>query len=284
MKRIAFVTYKKQPKLNESDALVVPYLAKQGVSVEAVPWDDRGIDWTIYDAVILRSTWDYHLRYKEFTFWLSRLKSENINIWNNVDTLIWNIDKSYLLELVEKGVDIIPTMIIDVLNDMIISQIQKWDQIVIKPVHGGSAYNVKKFAASQKFLWISYINKLLCDGKVIIQEFQNEIFQGEYSLIFFNKKYSHAVIKIPKMNEFRSQIDYGGVETSIKVSPVIISQAEQVLQSLKEPFLYARVDGLIINDVFMLMELELAEPYLFLETDTDAPKKFSEVIETVVYR
>jgi hypothetical protein len=42
-----------------------------GIRAEAAVWSDQSIDWESYDAVVIRSCWDYHLRVAEF-FHLAR--------------------------------------------------------------------------------------------------------------------------------------------------------------------------------------------------------------------
>jgi hypothetical protein len=61
MQHVAFVTYQQQPALSTSDALVVEPLRAYGVTVHAVPWD-APVDWRRFDAVVLRSNWDYQQR------------------------------------------------------------------------------------------------------------------------------------------------------------------------------------------------------------------------------
>lgn len=272
MRKVALVTYGKQPELLEGDKLLIEPFKKHGFKPLAIPWDKKGVSWEDFDLVILRSAWDYHLKIPEFLNWLEHLESRKVNLWNPVSIIRWNMNKKYLLELKKVGVPIIPTFILnkETINDakeIILSK--GWKEIVVKPVHGASAYKIVKVKAQEL--------DTLQDNEVIIQPFMKEInSEGELSFIFFNKQYSHAILKKPKREEFRSQIEFGGAELETKPPSQLISQAQQIMDKIKSPLLYARVDGLNVGGKFFLMELELIEPYLFFEKDKKSAEKFVE--------
>src|SRR5579862_8647303 len=96
---VAFVTYSGIPDLTPDDRLATAALADRGVTTDAVCWDDKQIDWRAYDAVVLRSTWDYFRRVDEFRGWIERLDAAGARLWNRPATLRWNIDKTYLRDL-----------------------------------------------------------------------------------------------------------------------------------------------------------------------------------------
>lgn len=63
---IAFVTYRDLPHLTAEDQRVCSYLQRHGVKTQAVIWDGPDVVWTRYDAIVVRSCWDYHLRPDRF--------------------------------------------------------------------------------------------------------------------------------------------------------------------------------------------------------------------------
>ncbi len=284
MKRVAFVTQSAQPNLNDSDALVVPLLANKGVVVEAKPWDDTSVDWRVYDAVILRSAWNYHLHPSQFQAWLARLTATGIRVWNRQSVIGRNTNKLYLFELEALGIRIVPSVLCQSLSGEIIRRVRMWDTIVVKPVVGATSYRIKKFSFSAFLFWIPYVWLLLRTGPVVIQKYMKSVGYGEYSLIFFDKKFSHAVKKIPKAGDFRSQEVFGGTDIPVTLSKESIKQAKSILERIPEALLYARVDGLVIDEKFYLMELELTEPYLFLKSDTRAALRFADAIYTWLNR
>jgi glutathione synthase/RimK-type ligase-like ATP-grasp enzyme len=112
----------------------------------------------------------------------------------------------------------------------------------------------------------------------MVQPFlKNIIKEGEYSLFFFNGKFSHSVLKKPKENDFRVQEEHGGNIQPLKVNTELISIAENIIKQLFTVPLYGRVD-LVRNtqNEFAIMELELIEPSLYLNKDPQSPQRFAE--------
>lgn len=276
MKQVAFITSQKQPMLSLSDALVVPLLYQHDITVTTLPWGHK-TDWNSFDMIVIRSAWDYPLRYKKFVSWLNMVEHQNSRVWNMVNTLRWNTTKTYFSTMIDDHVSIVPTNIITN-NDSIPTSLLPWRTIVVKPAVGAWAFETKIFPENDKKRWTSHVCRLLPRGPVLIQQYMENVCDGEYSLIFFDKKFSHAVLKIPKKGEFRIQKAYGGIIVPIKPPSTAIKTAQFILDNIPEPLLYARVDGLWINGSFTLMEVELCEPELFLDAHSLAPQKFCDAI------
>jgi len=278
MKRIALVTNSEFPRLTDSDSLLINPLLKFGFETYSCIWDDQKVEWANFDAVIIRSSWGYHERLPEFNVWLDKLENLKVRLFNDYPVIRWNSNKKYLLELEKEGVKIIPTKFFIKSSQVSFRNIVsafKADEIIIKPSVGAEAYKVKKFSKSQVIEAQRFIDEILIDHDILVQPFINDIqTEGEISMIFFNKVYSHAVLKKPKKGEFRSNYAYGGKESRINPDINIIIQAQNILNKINFKLLYARVDGINIAGVFYLMELELIEPYLFFEMDKDSPVRF----------
>ncbi len=270
MKHVGFVTCAQFPHLTDSDSLTIAPLKDRGIDAEPIIWSSPPPTLNQFDAIIMRSAWDYHLHPHEFIHWLNTLKENNIHVFNSVETMLWNSNKNYLFDLASKGVSIIPTIKIHSINDAGWQKIKKWSEIIIKPVIGASAFGITKLPSNNKNEVHKTIATLLKVGDVIIQPFMKEIYDGEFSFIFFDKQYSHAMLKTPKAKDFRTQEDYGA--TCIRIHPHqhLIDQSLEMLSLIKDPLLYARLDAIEVNGSLQLMELELIEPHLFLE---DAPEK-----------
>jgi hypothetical protein len=106
---VALVTYDARTEVTDDDRLFADALSARGVSVHAVPWSDAAAQWNSFDAVVVRSPWDYFLRAHEFHQWLDRLERDRIPVHNDVRILRWNADKSYLRDVGARGVPVIPT-------------------------------------------------------------------------------------------------------------------------------------------------------------------------------
>ena len=154
---------------------------------------------------------------------------------------------------------------------------ESWENMVIKPAFSAGSYltkliNRREFVSIQEEFKDHFTTK-----DFLIQEFQPQINElGETSFIFFNGKFSHAVNKKPIENDFRVQIQYGGKYTLIQPNQDILHQAELVLSKIPEQLLYARVDGIVIDNKLHLMEIELIEPDLYFDLADGARERFVE--------
>ena len=160
------------------------------------------------------------------------------------------------------------------LNDILTEK--NWEKAVIKPAVSGGAYKTSLISKNEAGNQETF-EALIKENDVLIQKFIDEIKDGEWSLIFFNKKYSHSALKVPKADDFRVQHEFGGKYIYKEAPAGSIQQAQKIVESVKDELLYARVDGIFINNVFYLMELELIEPDLFLD-GADAKENFMKAI------
>lgn len=267
-KKIGFIASSNYPKLLKSDELLKHALEKEGFQVTSVSWDDRTVHWEAFDCIVLRAAWNYHLNPQQFLTWLDSIERLRVKILNPPDMIRWNMKKTYMLELQGKGIPIVPTKIVKETSDVFVTSFftSESDELIFKPLIGANAYNVFKIKRTDMERRQKEISGLLKQTSVLVQPFLPEIQKGELSLMFFGETFSHAIIKIPRRNEFRSNRERGAREQRIDVSPGTISQALNVIHVIPQGIpLYTRVDGIIKDDQFVLMELELIEPYLFME-------------------
>jgi glutathione synthase/RimK-type ligase-like ATP-grasp enzyme len=258
MKQIALVSYAGCPELTDDDRLLLPALRQLGVEAKCVVWDAPA-DWTEFDQVILRSCWDYHLRAKEFLDWVSRLEQLAVPVQNSPCLVRWNADKRYLRQLEEAGASIPPTVWIEDREEVSVHEIlaaRGWESAVVKPTVSASAHNLRRVFKSEPVVRLK--------GPAMVQEFVPEILGGEWSLVFFGGQYSHAVIKRPAPGDFRVQGEFGGDVLLAEAAVETIEDVSKLFAGLPDQPLYARVDGVECKSGFVLMELELIEPVLFL--------------------
>lgn len=280
MLHFAFVTCSTKPEITIDDWEAANELIALGIQIQAVPWDNDSIDWTFFDGVILRSCWNYHLQPQKFLQWLDSLEKQPIQVFNPVTTIKSNLHKSYLLTLQQKGVLIPETLLIaqgSSVNLNAIMNRRSWEKAVVKPAISATAWKTFVAHVGDTHDEQSFQNSLL-EGDLLIQNFIPEIESGEWSLIFFQKEFSHAVIKKPKAGDFRVQDNFGGTIEPMTPSVAIINQAQSILNHIAEPLLYARVDGLVIDNQFLLMELELIEPVLFFKQAPTAAQLFTKAL------
>lgn len=280
MKKVALATSAKFASLSDDDRLLFEPLANRGLSARPAVWSDPGVDWGSYDAVILRSCWDYHLRLAEFLSWVSALKGAGVSVWNPQAMIRWNANKIYLRDLEGKGIPIIPTFwpdervrLRDKLHEL------GWSKAVVKPRVSATAHRTRLVSVEDVDNAQAVLDDLLRDVGGMVQKFMDTIQnRGEWSLIFFAGEFSHAVIKTPKEGDFRVQHDFGGLEQIAEPPDFVLEAARRAVAAVEGVPLYARVDGVEDDGRFLLMELELIEPALFLALSSAAPECFAEAI------
>jgi glutathione synthase/RimK-type ligase-like ATP-grasp enzyme len=278
-RRVGLATYAKAPLLAADDQRLIP--AFTALAVEPVPavWSDASVNWRSFDAVMIRSCWDYHLRLPDFHRWLDELASSERMAWNPVSMVRWNADKRYLIDLAARGVSTVPTAIVaqgDADRALAIASERGWPRIVIKPAVSASGYETHLIDLATDGAARATIARVAEIGDVLVQPFVEEISRdGEFSFTFIDGAFSHATIKRAAPREFRVQTEHGGTADPVAVSARVVSQATAVLDALPERPLYARVDGIDRGGSFELMELELIEPNLFLEHGAGAADRLA---------
>ena len=286
--RVALVTDVGHPALSRDDQLLLPELSALGLEGIPVPWDTPGIDWAGFAAVVVRSTWDYHTRYAEFLAWLTHLEGLAARVFNPVATLRWNSDKSYLRQLDAVGIPVVPTEWVAQGHGEPLSTLarrREWDDLVVKPTVSGGAFETWRVTAPMSEEDDARLAVACREREMMVQPFQSAIAaQGEYSLVFFGGAFSHAVQKRPAAGDFRVQEDVGGSSTAIDVEGGLVAQAARALAAAPTPCLYARVDGCLAGNQFVLMELELLEPSLFLSHALHAAGWFAHSVQQQVTR
>ncbi len=274
MLTLGLLTCQRLPNLSDSDQSLIPIFKEHGINAEAIIWNAPSIDWTRYDGLIIRNTWDYYTQSERFISWLKTIRDYRIPLFNSVDVVLGNMHKFYLRDFERNGVTVIPTLFSD-RNSPISLQLLKdrqWANVVVKPAVSAGSYQTAIHSVTD--LTEEGFNTLISENDWLIQPFVPEIKDGELSLIFFNGKYSHGVIKKPREGDFRVQKQYGGLYQSFDPDAELLQVADSIIQQIRQPLLFARVDGVMINDKFHLMELELIEPDLYLEFGTDIKKRF----------
>lgn len=266
----------------DEDKILSSILTELGISHEIQVWSDPKVDWSQFSLILIKSPWDYFDYYPEFLDWIDKIQDLGTPVLNDLETVRWNSSKEYLLEIEAKGFPTIAGLILKKGSKPSLVDIQekvKSDTIVVKPLVSGGAKNTLKIPVKD---WDNYEEKvaqLLQQEDFLAQPFVPEVAEvGEYSLIFFNRKFSHAVLKTPAKSDFRVQHYFGGTIQEIQPSPAMLESCQKLIDTFGPETLYGRVDGVEIDGVFHLMELELIEPYLFLGLSEKAIPNYKEAL------
>ncbi len=272
--KLALIGYQIQEKYNngtvrDEDRDLFDFLTAKGTDLHREVWNDPAVNWAAYDAVILKSPWDYHEKHSEFLNWTDLLSRQGIRVLNSPEMVRWNSDKHYLKDIRDSGLPAIPTLYLEKnsVTDTENNYFRELNtsRLVIKPCISAGAKNTVLVTSEEFPELLPLINTWLQEEAYMVQPFVEEILAGEWSLLFFGGKYSHSLLKTPKDQDFRVQHYLGGKVNYREADENLVRQATQFISRFAADTLYARVDGVVINGIFHLMELELIEPYLFLD-------------------
>jgi glutathione synthase/RimK-type ligase-like ATP-grasp enzyme len=280
MLRCAFLTLDDSTGFVIDDELAYPPLAALGWHVEAISWRKRPCDWRAYDAIVIRSTWDYIADADAFLGVLAEIERAGTPLFNALDLVRWNIRKTYLRDLTERGVPVVPTIWRDRLAPgelpTLIEEIGS-DEVVIKPVVGLNAHGVFRVDARRAGQPFAELCAHYAERQFMVQPFLSHVTtEGEFSLSYFNGKLSHTILKTPKAHDFRVQEEHGGVIRAVEAESGLREAGDTALRALDSVPLYARADFVRANHGggFWLMN-ETIEPSLYLRMDAGAPERFA---------
>ncbi|HEX7188927.1 MAG TPA: hypothetical protein VF423_11940 [Actinomycetes bacterium] len=276
-RRVALATAAEFPDLDEDGPVLVEALDRLGIQAEPAVWTDLRIDWSTYDLVVVRATWDYVPRRDEYLAWADRVASVT-RLANPAPVLAWNTDKTYLRALTAAGLPVVPTDWLDP-GDAFVAPVQ--GEYVVKPaVSAGSKDTNRYVAGEHDELAVAHAAALLASGRtVMVQPYLHEIdTAGETALLYFAGELSHAIRKAPLLTAAMGPVEgWFKKENIVAREPSEAERAagEQVLDALaavapaaREDLLYARVDLVPGPDgAPTLLELELTEPSMFLMDD-----------------
>lgn len=275
---LAVVVSDVQPQPHEDDAGLLAALREHGVHAQPRIWSDPAVDWAGHDALLVRSTWDYFQRYAEFQQWYRRIEALRCPIANPLPLLAWNSDKRYLLELAAHGVAIVPTTHARG-GELDAALAPMRGEAVVKPSVSGGAWNtVRGRVGSADFA--EAVAALPRELDYLIQPFLPQVVEdGEWSLLFFGGVYSHAVLKKPAQGDYRVQTYFGGSADLTEPPAQVLAAARRALAAVAalghRDHAYVRVDGVVVDGEFRIMELEFIEPFLHLAAHPPAARAFA---------
>jgi glutathione synthase/RimK-type ligase-like ATP-grasp enzyme len=280
--RIAFATHAGLEGLTPSDRLGADELARRGATVTPVPWS-APVEWRRFDAVVIRATWDYYLRAGDFLGWLRTLEQQRVPLWNPAALASWNMHKGYLRDLERAGVPVVPTAWVSQgSRDGSLDQLMRargWSDVVVKPAVSANANRTWRTHGPVTPGDEDRFREMIAAGEVMVQPVMESLVRdGEWSFVFLGGEFSHAVLKRPAAGDFRVQSIFGGTVSRVDAPEEWVEQARTVLAAVPGPWLYARVDGCLVDGTFILLELELLEPDLLLNLDAQAPTRFAEAL------
>jgi hypothetical protein len=260
----------------EPDRGLKTELETAGARVEDVSWDDPGADWSAFDVVVVRSTFDYSQRRDEFLAWADSLDGR---LHNPPSVLRWNSDKRYLSDLASAGLPVVPTIFVSPGG-----RLPPLDgEVVVKPAVSAGGRDTGRFAPGAHDAARALVVDITQSGRVaMLQPYLPAVDErGETALVFVAGELSHvlgkrAVLAPDEVAPVRDD-EIGAAEVMYDEDLVRAGDATgaerelagaivaAVAKRFGAPPLYARIDLLADADgAPTLLELELVEPALYL--------------------
>ena len=283
---VALVTCREALGIDYDMPLLLEVVRAAGIAVDEVCWDDESIDWSMYDHVVIRSTWDYHRRYNEFMQWVRSVSSVS-TMSNSLDVITWNTDKHYLAEVAAMGLPVVPTVFIEPGHDDWPDQVHDLlahGDVVVKPAISAGSNDTERHSninAAQQ-----HISELLsAQRSVMLQPYMDDVdVESETGLVFIDGKFSHAFAKGALLAQEKNMSGGLYAEEEIGVRQPTAEQlliGERAVKWLTSRFgklLYARVDLLPTAQGPVIIEIELTEPSLYLLLHPEAATELANAL------
>lgn len=272
------------------DQRVIAELEALGAGITYEPWDARDVDWASFDAVGVRSPWDYSYRRDDFVAWA---EAAGPNLHNSADLLRWNSEKAYVADLAKAGLAVVETLFLEPGSE--------WPgderEVVVKPSVSAGGRDTGRFGPGLQSEARALIKAIHESGRTaMVQPFQESVDEaGETALVFIDGEFSHSlrkrsVLRPDEVAPVRST-DLMVAEAMYDPELVLagtydpdeLELAERIVAHVTERFdyvpLYARVD--MLRDEAgkpVLLELEAVEPNLYFEQFPEGAERLARAI------
>ncbi|MEY2418649.1 MAG: hypothetical protein QOG90_1329 [Actinomycetota bacterium] len=255
--------------------LIGDAFARAGIDRDVHAWD-ADVDWSRYDGVVVRSTWDYVDRLDEYLAWTESVP----RLANPASVIRWNTNKRYLAELASRGVPVVPTVWPRDSEEIP----RNWTDVVVKPAVSAGGRFTGRFSDVADAT--DFAQTLLDRGDdVLAQRYVASVDRvGESAVYFFGGHVSHAIRKGPILERDAAprpdaSLAHGQASEPLPLADAPVAFAQSVFDAIGAPVLYARVDCVRDDDGNdVVIEVELVEPYLFLETSPPAADLFAAAV------
>lgn len=277
--KVAFASCVSLPEPDPDREILLAAASARGLQASTPCWDDPSVDWTQFDLIVPRSTWNYYEEPEAFCNWIRTVESQT-RLLNTGDLIQWNLHKRYLVDLLVKGVPVVPTRFVEKGSQLSLANAisgRGWKGLVIKPAISAGSFKTFYFAGDEFEIAEALWAEALEDRDMMVQPYLPEVQNGgEIALVHIAGELTHGVVKQPRFS--------GGEESVSEAVPPTEAQAaiaSVVMGCLDTTPLYARIDLMrASNGQWVLSELELIEPSLFF---VQSPSALNQFVKQIVF-
>jgi hypothetical protein len=271
MPRVALVTCNVLPEPDVDREITQSALQEIGLEATWEAWDDENVDWSKFGLAILRSTWNYYRHVSHFQDWLRDVEQQT-RLLNSRQIVRANLHKKYLIELAEKEVRVVPTLLISRgignFSDV------PWPKFVLKPAISASSFRTQIFDISRLPEAFEFADMILSESDLLVQEYMPSVENGgEVAWIWIDGELTHGVRKQPRLHD-----EDESVSQAIFPSEGDLLRLKPFADQIPNGSLYARIDVMEHLGDWLLSEMELIEPSLYLLQNPVAAVKFAEAV------
>ena len=291
--RIAIASFAGRPPEFRDDELLAGLLADRGAEASVERWDDESVEWTTFDVVVIRSTWDYAARRAEFLTWADE---RGDRLHNPPGLVRWNSDKRYLADLAEAGIPTVATTFVgprDPLPEL-------GGEVVVKPSISAGGRDTGRFGASEHGRVLELVEAIRESGRTaMVQPYLHSVdATGETAIVLVDGELSHELRKgaVLRPDEVAPVRDDALGAAEVMYDPDLVRArpaedderelASRVCAELTRRFgaipLYVRVD--MVRDgagAPVVLEVEAVEPSLY---HGEAPGSAERLADAIVAR
>lgn len=256
---VLLVTCRALPEGEPGAAVLDRALAARGVPARWVAWDDPAVAWQSAPLVAVRSTWDYDVRLPEFLAWAAEVGPA---LLNGASVFAWNTDKSYLVDLARAGLPVVPTATVASAHDLA-AAVAAHRVAVVKPCVGAGGRGVDVVRRGSAY-------HPAHPGPWVVQPLVESVrTTGETSVFVLGGRAVSQVDKQPAAGEIRVHEHFGGLTRAVPLAAETAGLAVRAVAAagrlLGTEVAYARADLMRYNGGWVVSELELTEPGLYLD-------------------
>ena len=231
---------------------------------------------------VVRSAYDWALRRERFLAWVDAT-ARAVPVWNSPQVLRRASDKSYLFDLVARGIPVVPTTRLPARREADVARLfaeHRCDRLVLKPAVGVAARELIRVAADEAVAGQAHLDRLLAAEDVLAQPYFPSIErEGELSVVFVAGSPSHALRKVPQEGDFRAMFAFGCRETRVTLADAEVALAARALAALDAEVAFGRVDLMRAPDgALCVSEVELVSPTLYFEHEPAACERLADAI------